>query len=413
MNISYQQDPFPHCGTSRRERADLEWHICREVPELKPHIQLIKAILRKCQRGDSIIRVVFTDIDDSFVLGGGKQSLLEESGDERERALARKVHSAAESMAELIEAHGDILFPISGTRWAEGNESTDSVRDRLMDGRIPQPLAALSVNGGAEIYGVNPELPPSQWGQDPYYAAFMDKRLKSFESEHVFTKAQQLADRINHGETPLVSQLPFEEIAAIDPIAQARLAMFPQPSVHPEDKPFATRASFHFYANSIAEMDLVENLFSQHFPEYSVVVGTEGDYQAKKGDHSNLPDKYYLDISPYDKGAPIGYFLPLIKRALLAAASVCNKTAPEIEVWYCGDAGNDRIAASQSEVDIVCMVGAALPELVRLKPRLEETGKRVLLAQRPGYLAAISTFRALIDRAYHPNPSNRFRYSNP
>ena len=87
--------------------------------------------------------------------------------------------------------------------------------------------------------------------------------------------------------------------------------------------------------------------------------------------------------------------MPLIEQALSEGAEYEGVSVPRVETWFCGDAGNDAIAAVHPAIKHVVMVGHANPELTRRAEELRELGKEVYLERYDTRRAAMSSFAVI------------------
>jgi hydroxymethylpyrimidine pyrophosphatase-like HAD family hydrolase len=108
-----------------------------------------------------------------------------------------------------------------------------------------------------------------------------------------------------------------------------------------------------------------------------------------------FPLKYCLDIVPYNKANAVEYFSAYINHLIGEQALALGYKRPTIELWACGDSGNDFPLMAFNAVTHVVMVGGASEELLRRAGRLRDCGKLVYTETQDERLGPSSILNAL------------------
>jgi hypothetical protein len=354
------------------------------VPELAPYPRLLAVIERAWTASERRLRVVFSDLEDTLVLG-------------QNHALAARQHNqgVVQKLLERMQERGEALVVITGSAWDVDTATTPSVKKRIANGEVPN-CDALVTSGGETAIGTSDQ---GEKVVDAQYQQWVSTVSASFHAENVFGVARFIANNINQGRGtpgPALSAIDFSKVHEIQPQSPRERIYF-QPHVHPEgESPFA-RVSLYFFANTVAERDQVEYAFRGEFPNLTVVCCEEKDYSAEVQARELLehPMKYCLDITPTHKGLPVDYFMRAIQKAADALHARDGGSELTVDAWYCGDAANDLVAARRPEIKTVVMVGGASQEFLRHQHGLLGEDKRVYVDSDSSSKAAESIFRAL------------------
>ena len=168
----------------------------------------------------------------------------------------------------------------------------------------------------------------------------------------------------------------------------------------------ANKVAFYFYANTLQERDAIEAHFQRTMEPFglSVVCCEEKDANSAARRHpeasqllaqERLPLKYCLDIVPFTKGSAVKYFGDYISNVATEIALSRGVARPTVEIWACGDSGNDIPLMVPALVSRVVVVGGASAELVRCAQSLTEHGKKVFIESDPSRLGPASIAAAL------------------
>lgn len=365
-------------------------------PEPFTHFQSIAdKVAASFDRG--VVRVLFTDIDATFVLGAGHHQSEIDQGQRDMRALVRR----------LNDEH-TIIIPVSGSHFDSGTSTTNSILNRIGSGVLPMidgesvdrsyHVDAYVSDGGARaVHGV-------QGRSVEYDARYVDSvQPDNLNYNLIAQRAKQLAAEINlkpltDSERNIVRQYDAHA-------NESRIHLQPgtESGVHAQSNKFA----LYFYASSLAERDAIEESFTALSRELGVriVCCEEKDansaarrhatYQAH-GQGEGYPLKYCLDIVPFDKGSAVSHFSAYISSLISDRAVASGSTArPRMEVWAAGDSGNDITLMAPDVVTNVVIVGGASPELIRLGDRLEAQGKEVYIERDPSRIGPASIAAAI------------------
>jgi hypothetical protein len=300
------------------------------------------------------LQIVFTDIDNTLVIGTGATVELQRQG-----ALDTA------QLIEYVQKTRCILIPVTGASWDRDAKYTESVSARIAQGVIPSYFHAIVTDGGSAAFGRGLD---GGVLTDHHYHRSRASLQQGIVHAEVRLRASSLVEQIclERVSFPL-APLGWDKIEELEPTTTRERMVF-QPECDREG-----RVSLYFFASSLDERDAIEALLQDEFRDLKVVVCEERDFNNAFThrfplDHTR---KYCADLG-LDKSVAVEYFATLITalvRQLDPAATVST--------WYCGDAGNDLSAARSPVIDHVCMVGGASIELTRHEAELGRAGKRV------------------------------------
>ncbi len=341
-----------------------------------------------------VVRVLLTDIDATFVLGAGHTESEIAEGQRVMRDLVGK-----------LNGENVIIIPISGSHFDSGTQTTNSILNRIEQGVLPlvgpgddrsyRVDAYVSDGGARAVRGVRDR----EVGYDQRYQSTVHP--EAYDYQGLSARALALAAQI--AEKPLTED-EIAIIARYDRHAQpVRIHMQPgtEDGTHRNSNKFA----FYFYASTLEERDAIEQQFLKLGAELGVraVCCEEKDANTQARRHPDFvgkvqegfPLKYCLDIVPFDKGSAVRYFTDLISAEVAEQCAANGSTSrPRIEVWACGDSGNDYALMAPEAVTNVVIVGGASQELIRLGERLSEMGKQVYIESDPNRIGPASIANA-------------------
>ena len=343
-----------------------------------------------------VVRVLFTDVDATLVLGAGHSDAEIDQGQQDMREL----------VAELNRL-GFIIIPVTGSHFGSGTNTTGSIIDRIERGILPQ------VGGQAEDQSYSVDAYVSDGGAlavkaviqgaptvDPHYASCVAP--PNFQYDTVFRKALVEA-----------AKLRLESLGAAEQALMAQYdkhvgdeRIYLQPGTQEGYHRLANKVAFYFYANTLQDRDAIEAHFRGAMEPLglSVVCCEEKDANSAARRHpeasellaqERLPLKYCLDIVPFTKGSAVKYFGDYVSKVSTEAALRREVSRPTVEIWACGDSGNDIPLMVPALVSRVVVVGGASAELVRCAEALTEHGKKVFIESDPSRLGPASIAAAL------------------
>lgn len=344
--------------------------------------------------GTPVFDVVFTDIDGTLHIGAGHS----------EAEVAENA-AVTRALVERISGNNMALIPITGSHFEAGTPTTPSVHSRMNAGILPAVGAsngtffcdALAAGGGTKAIGVDSS---GAFKIDEHYAELV--RAKRFDYEAVLAAVIAIRDELNGLEGSLAdsfSRVDFTVVRTFDtkPVGDQLIddRIYFQLAAGDDTHARVGKLALYFYANTLEERDRIEAMFIERFPNIPIVCCEEKDanaaarrtegYASAMAEGSPFPLKYCLDLTPVDKGSPIELFTALISariRELAPEYEARGLNAPNVRVWFCGDAGNDLNAARRDEVDRVVMVGGSSPELTRYADSLRAAGKEVYVEDK-------------------------------
>lgn len=356
------------------------------------------SIDRKIERAlcQGVIRVLFTDIDATFVLGAGH------SQDE----IAKSHQDMRELVADL-HGRGFIIIPVTGSHFQSATKTTGSVLERIEQGILPlvgdhhedrsYTVDAYVADGGAlAVKNVRDQAIVT----DPHYARSVSPG--DFNYESLLAKAQALAEEFNrNGLTDDEQRI----IKLYDGHAESERVHL-QPGTQQGYHRGANKVAFYFYATTLSERDALVSRFQEEMSPlgFQIVCCEEKDATSaarRRADVQSLlereaaPLKYCLDIVPFTKGSAVAYFSQYIERVAAKTAARYKLQHPQIQIWACGDSGNDLALMSPAAVSHAVIVGGASQELVRCASSLRAVGKEVFVETEPTRLGPASIAAAL------------------
>jgi hypothetical protein len=359
------------------------------VPELTCFPALVSALENAAKKPEKQLRVIFSDLDDTLVLGHARPL------EQREASRSAFIELAAQ-----VKKNGDALIIVTGSAWALDTATTPSVQKRIESGEIISGYHALVTSGGHGAIGFDST---GETAVDAHYKAMIDRRTSHFHAQQIYDLSSFLVNNINSGAV-LADLTPLD----FDAINQGQIVgiserIFFQPHIHPDGTVPYPRVSLYFYANSVEERDKIELAFREEFQTSTIVCCEEKDFSAQRAQLAEVipATKYCLDITPTHKGLPVEHFMGVLEKAANAIAARDNSEPVRLEGWYCGDAANDLVAARRPEISTVVMVGGSSQEFLRHKDGLVGETKRVYVEHDPDCLAAQSVLKALRLRPEH------------
>lgn len=360
----------------------------QELSPLAAYETMSAKIDQGIERGRVV--VVFSDIDSTLLLGSGySQQQIQES------------HQTAKQLIESLNASGAIIIPITGTGFGAGTQTTSGVRLRMEAGVLPQigmlsgelfSLDALVSDGGGQAW---------QRGnvRDPEYQQMLSSQHFDYSAVRSLLIEKMAETNLN----------PVEAhdrviIDRYDQHAHQGRIQFQPGSIEGHHQAVGKIAAF-FYAETLEQRDAIELKFQLAFPGIRIVCCEERDANTvarrdaevverlRKG--VPVPLKYCLDLVPFDKGSAVDFYADKIMLDIAQKCALRGKPAPALEIWACGDSGNDHTLMRAKAVTNVVMVGGASPELVRLAQPLRDIEKKVYVESDSTVFGPLSIERAL------------------
>ena len=352
-----------------------------------------------CETGRVVI--LFTDVDGTLVLGAGHHAPEIEQG---QRDMERLV--------KALNAQGAIIIPITGSHFDSGTNTTHSILDRIERGVLPHvgvsaPDSSFAVDAYVSDGGARSVHALS--GQDVSYDSSYIASVQpaTLDYDQLLSHTQSLAAVINQ------RNLSDEEqsLIAMYDTSPETSRVFLQPGTESGSHRGSNKIAFYFYASSLNERDQIEASFAGHVKDFGmrVVCCEEKDATtaarrhpmlAEPADNLRLPLKYCLDIAPFDKGMAVRHFSDYVLHLIVEQVLATGKERPALEVWACGDSGNDFSLLSSDIVTHAVIVGGASKELLRLGDRLKEHGKSVYIETDPSRLGPTSIAQAILGKEY-------------
>jgi hypothetical protein len=199
----------------------------------------------------------------------------------------------------------------------------------------------------------------------------------------------------------------FGLVSLFDKLAQPD-RMHLQPGTQDGSHRNSNKVAFYFYASTLEQRDHIEARMRNVVASLGlqVVCCEEKDASSAARRHPGIapllqtqqaPIKYCLDIVPFNKASAVRYFSGYISALASEIAAERGVARPEIEVWACGDSGNDFPLMAEPNISRVVMVGGASAELIRRAEFLKDSGKRVYVEANPDRLGPASIATALLD----------------
>ena len=356
-------------------------------------------MVHKVGRGlvDGVVRVLFSDVDATLVLGAGHSENEIAQGQVEMQALVRSLNQK-----------GFIIIPVTGSHLDSSTKTTESIIKRIEHGILP---------------GVGPHHHDRSYTVDAYVSDGGARALKSYHGgtyeldglysgrrggldftyEALLGQALGVAARINQqllSEQERILIAHYDRYAGIDRVSL-------QPGTQEGHHKHVDKIAFYFYAVGLTERDNVEKAFRQFAEPFglSVVCCEEKDANSAARRHPTLttlmardsvPLKYCLDIVPFTKGNAVGYFCDYLANLATEMAIEKNVARPKLEVWACGDSGNDQPLMAPDIVSKIVVVGGASDELIRYGNRLSAEGRTVFIESNPKRLGPASIAAAVL-----------------
>ena len=372
----------------------------RETPVLLSDYGHYPSIIDKIRSSidRETVRVLFTDVDATFVLGAGHSPQEVQQSLDDMRSLTATLHQ-----------RGFIIVPVTGSHLDSGTQTTNSILNRVIEGMLPAVgdhvsqraycVDAYVCDGGAVAVQ---SIRDNQTECDSSYARFITPTQLDYEK--VLQSTKDLAAAIN--QVPLTND-ELDNITLYDNFASSE-RIHEQPGTLQGRHRESNKIAFYFYASNLEQRDQIEEQFKHAVRPYGlqVVCCEEKDANSAARRHPGIapliaqnsaPLKYCLDIVPFTKGDAIRYFSDYIQKQVTEIALELNLRRPRVEVWACGDSGNDLPLMSAATVDRVVIVGGASGELIRASAPLREAGKEVFVDTNPSRLGPASILAALAD----------------
>lgn len=377
--------------------------VARQAPEQVVFTDY-PTIREKVERAlsEGVVRVLFTDIDATFVLGAGHSVAEIEKGQQDMRQLVSELNQ-----------RGVIIIPVTGSHFDSGTATTNSILNRIEQGILPlvgevhqdrsYAVDAYVADGGAKAVS-------SLQGRSPVYDHVYMRSVTPAALDYagLMSRTLALSAEINANR---LSDAEQAMIGAYDIHASSdRISLQPGTANGTHEK--SNKLALYFYASSLEERDSIEARFVALTKPLglNVVCCEEKDATSAAKRHPEIgpligeqpvPLKYCLDIVPFDKGSAVSHFSGYISHVVAEAALARNAARPVVETWACGDSGNDFPLMAGASISHVVIVGGASQELVRLGDRLREQGKAVFIETDPGRLGPASiaaAFSASLDQ---------------
>jgi hydroxymethylpyrimidine pyrophosphatase-like HAD family hydrolase len=379
------------CGNDQQHRAE---HGTGENITYDLYPSIVEKIGNSVATG--VVRALFTDVDATLVLGAGHSAAEIDQGQRDMRQL----------VAELNRL-GFIIIPVTGSHFGSGTKTTGSIIDRIERGILPRvggqvedrsySVDAYVSDGGALAVKAVSEGTPTL---DTHYATRVSP--PDFQYDTVLKKALVEAARL--GLAPLGAEEQALMAQYDKHVGPERIYL--QPGTQEGYHRLANKVAFYFYANTLQDRDAIEVHFQRTMEQFglSVVCCEEKDANSAARRHSeasrllaqeSLPLKYCLDIVPFTKGSAVNYFADYISNVSTEIALSRGVARPTLEIWACGDSGNDIPLMVPAMVSRVVVVGGASAELVRCAEALTEQGKKVFIERDPSRLGPASIAAAL------------------
>jgi hydroxymethylpyrimidine pyrophosphatase-like HAD family hydrolase len=360
-----------------------------------PSYQSYKSIEDKVIAGIELgrIRVLFTDIDATLVLGAGHH----------EHEISQSHLDAKRLIASLNEQNA-IIIPITGSHFESATTTTTSIKGRIANGILP----GVDANTGGSDFYVDAYV--SDGGAKAVHSivdqqASFDDNYKNSVNPGVIDYQRIIGEVLDIRtliDKQNLASLDWDLIKTYDRHAgEERINL--QPGTVRGDHQKSNKIALHFYAASLEDRDLIESIYNKEMSKYGLktVCCEEKDANSFARrlpislNEESFPFKYCLDIVPFNKASAVEYFMGYVSHEIAKSALNLNKNRPLLEVWACGDSGNDFPLLSSSEVTHVVIVGGASKELIRLKDKLEELGKKVYLESDSQRLGPASIIQAI------------------
>jgi hydroxymethylpyrimidine pyrophosphatase-like HAD family hydrolase len=343
-----------------------------------------RSIQNKVYQGvtQGLVRILFTDIDSTLVLGAGHS-------DEE----IRNSNTTARTLIGRLNSDRCIVVPITGSHFDSGTKTTESILDRIRSGVLPEIgidengdkflVDAYVTDGGARaVHKVN----NTSHSFDSRYWDFM--QTGNYDYESAYDSAERIRSEIALEGSMVVdwSKIKgYEEDTAME-------AIFFQPGTQDGTHRHSNKLALYFYAATIEQRDLIEARFRAELAkkQLGVVCCEERDANARartvfgeKADRDGFPLKYCLDIAPFNKATAIDYFIRYVQCVKTEAELQLGKARSILEAWACGDSGNDIPLMTSGHISHVVLVGGASAELSRLEPKFRKLGKQVYIEDDP------------------------------
>ena len=313
------------------------------------------------------------------------------------------------TLTATLHKRGFIIIPVTGSHLDSGTTTTSSILNRVTEGVLPAVgdhvsprsycVDAYVCDGGAVAVQ---SIRDNTTLCDSSYSKYITPTQLDYDK--VLRSTRDLAVTINN--YPLTNE-DREKIRIYDEFASSE-RIHVQPGTLDGRHRGSNKIAFYFYATNLEYRDQTEEQFKQIVRPYGlqVVCCEEKDANSAARRHPDIaplvaqnsaPLKYCLDIVPFTKGDAIRYFSEYVQKQVTEIALESNLPRPRVEVWACGDSGNDLPLMSAPAVDRVVIVGGASGELIRASKPLREAGKEVFVDTDPARLGPASILAALAD----------------
>jgi hydroxymethylpyrimidine pyrophosphatase-like HAD family hydrolase len=355
-----------------------------------PNYPSIRAKIERC-RTIGLVRILFVDIDATLILGAGH------SAEEIEQS-----HRNCRELISRLYLDDVIIIPVTGGHYDDDTPTTHSIATRIRRGFLPMI--------GHRAHG-EPFLVDAYVSDGGAHARFSDAGgtivYDNFYYQHThrinidYEKVLLITDKLSRSlnDSLPLSQTHLKTIKQYD-IDAREVRVFRQAGTDNGTSKGSNKISYHFYARDIAERDRIYDSFCNEMNRYDlkVICCEEKDantyarrmFPAETADH-DFPLKYCIDIGTFNKGSAVEYFSGYISSLIAGNNSEC---CPEIQIWGCGDSGNDLPLMTSPCVTHAIIVGGASTELKRMESQLIAEGKSVYRESDPLCLGPASILKA-------------------
>jgi hydroxymethylpyrimidine pyrophosphatase-like HAD family hydrolase len=341
-------------------------------PEYAVYPSIVAKVLSA--QNKNLIKVLFCDIDATLLLGTGH------SPEEIETS-----HTVCRELINGLNRDGVIIIPVTGGHFDRDTATTSSILTRIKNGVLP----SLGTKLNNMTFQVDAYV--SDGGAHATYADVSGVHLydrayhrhvhpKNLNFENLLTIATRLSQTLCISSPLSINDV--EKIKKYDNTVKF-LRVFQQPGTEHGTDRESNKIAYHFYASTLAQRDQIYEAFHIEMEPHGleVVCCEEKDANtharrlfSTKADTDGFPLKYCVDISAFTKGSAVEYFADYIKSLIMSEE---NLNTPEIEIWACGDSGNDLPLMMSPSVTHTVIVGGASAELTRMEPQIIEHGKSV------------------------------------
>jgi hydroxymethylpyrimidine pyrophosphatase-like HAD family hydrolase len=377
------------------------------VSGLSPHTHrsIVSKVEARVAEGKDVI-ILFADVDGTLTPSLGSQNDV----------VMRRQNDAMREFVSLVRDQQYIFIPITGSSYEVPTETLPSLSERIHSGSIPAIFDALIVEGGNKV--VLTSSSESEIQYDEKYKSHVAKRVERFQKgmDEVLDVCEELMQTVRSGQLPggetllglrsnsanfRNAQELIRSIEGKEYTPEMRIAL--QPHVHPAERSASLdKVSLHFYATSMRDRDLIEEMFVDAFPWLNVVCCEERDFNSKAETilkKQTQLKKYCLDVTPVTKATPIDVFSKFIGQITRYYNSQLYSNAgrpSSLMPVYFGDAGNDIPAANSALIRKVCMVSGSSGELLRAHDDLSLIKDAVFIdsdRSRPGVASMLTALR--------------------